>query len=310
MADRTQSHGRAVWTALLVTALWSSSWVLIRKGLDNEELPPITFAGLRYTLAAVVLLVWALGRPTPRRELLALDRSLWRPLVILGIAYYAVTQGAQFVAIDSQPAATSSLMLTPTALLVAILSRRSIGEPVDRRQVIGAALIVAGAVVYFSGDLGATAVGMTASVIGLAANVSGALLGRSINRGQRLSPLTVTVASMTVGAAILLVSGLVAEGWPSLSGRAVVVIVWLAVVNTAWAFTLWNASLRRLSALESATINNTMLIQIAILGWVFLGEPPGWVAAIGIVVVFCGALLAQGIRRSPATRRLRSTAAE
>ncbi len=40
--------------AILVTVLWSSSWVLIRIGLDDESLPPLTFAGLRYGLAALV----------------------------------------------------------------------------------------------------------------------------------------------------------------------------------------------------------------------------------------------------------------
>jgi len=44
----------AVLQALLVTFLWSTSWVLIKVGL--EDLPPLTFAGLRYGLAALVLL--------------------------------------------------------------------------------------------------------------------------------------------------------------------------------------------------------------------------------------------------------------
>jgi drug/metabolite transporter (DMT)-like permease len=38
------------------------------------------------------------------------------------------------------------------------------GEPVRRRQFGGAALIVVGAILYFSGDLGATWIGMLASV--------------------------------------------------------------------------------------------------------------------------------------------------
>ena len=41
---------------------------------------------------------------------------------------------------------------------------------------------------------------------------------------------------------------------------------------TAFAFTLWNLSLQRLSAVESASVNNTMLVQIALLAWLLLGE--------------------------------------
>jgi drug/metabolite transporter (DMT)-like permease len=298
-----RSHTRAVWTALFVTVLWSSSWVLIRIGLDDEDLPPITFAGLRYTVAALVLIGWASARPAIRAELGSLPWAMWRPLLVLGVVFYAVTQGAQFVAIDSQPAATTSLMLAPTPFLVAVLSQYSIGEAVRPRQILGAGLMVVGAFVFFAGDLGATLIGMVASVIGLSANVMSSLLGRSINRRQHLSPLTITATSMTVGAVLLLGTGLITEGIPSLGWAAIAVVVWLAVVNTAWAFTLWNTSLRRLAAVESAAINNTMLIQIAVLAWIFLGEAPGAVGVIGIVIVSTGALLAQGVK----LRRLAQT---
>ena len=39
--------------AVIVTFLWSTSWVLIKLGL--EEIPAINFAGLRYTLAFLIL---------------------------------------------------------------------------------------------------------------------------------------------------------------------------------------------------------------------------------------------------------------
>lgn len=281
--------------AVLVTVLWSSSWVLIRFGLDGAALQPVTFAGLRYGLASVVLWGVVAGRPDARLAIRRLGRGSWRDLTVLGLVYVAVTQGAQFVAIDAQPAATSSLLLAPTPLLVALSSRRLIAEPVRRRQVLGAGLMVVGALAYFAGDLGATLVGIVASVVGLVANTAGALLGRAVNRGGRLSPLTVTATSMSIGAAVLIATGLVVEGVPDLSGRAIVIVVWLAVVNTAVAFTLWNAALRHLAAVEASAINNTMLVQIAVLAWLFLGESPGLVGAVGIVVVSVGALVSQDL---------------
>ena len=71
------------------------------------------------------------------------------------------------------------------------------------------------------------------------------------------------------------------------------IIGWLAVVNTAVAFSLWNLSLRRLGALESVGINNTMLVQIGVLAWIFLGERPGVPGMVGVVVVSAGVLLTQ-----------------
>ena len=50
-------HTIALLQALLVTFIWSLSWVFIKIGLQG--IPPITFAGLRYTLAFLCLLVWS-----------------------------------------------------------------------------------------------------------------------------------------------------------------------------------------------------------------------------------------------------------
>jgi drug/metabolite transporter (DMT)-like permease len=287
------SHRTAVTAALVVTFLWSSSWVLIRWGLDDEALEPLTFAALRYGLAAVLLVAWVTARPRSRRNLRNLRRSDLVWITVLGVLLYAVTQGAQFVAIDNQPAATTSLVLAWTPLLVAALAARSLAEPASLRQVVGGVLVAGGAWLYFAGDLGATTVGMVAAVTGLAANAASALVGRYVNRKAAAPPVVVTVLSMAVGAALLGVVGLTLEGIPAVSLRAWLIIGWLAAVNTALAFTLWNHSLRRLSAVESAGINNTMLIQIALLAWAFLGEFPGLAGFAGIVIVSAGIFLTQ-----------------
>ncbi|GJM37689.1 MAG: hypothetical protein DHS20C19_10560 [Acidimicrobiales bacterium] len=274
--------------------------MLVRWGLDDEELAPLTFAGLRYGLAALVLIIAVSASRSRRNEIRRLDRRARVELLVLGVVFYALTQGAQFVAIDSQPAATTSLVLSLTPLFVGVASARSLGERPAPRQFTGSGLIVVGAVVYFAGDLGATAIGLTAAIIGLGANVGGSLLGRNVNRSQSTSPIVVTTVSMSIGALLLVLAGLVVEGVPSITLRAGAIIAWLAIVNTAFAFTLWNLSLRRLSAIESAGINNTMLLQIAVLAWWFLDESPGWIGLVGIGVVSLGVFLTQ-LRRPPAS---------
>ena len=78
---------------------------------------------------------------------------------------------------------------------------------------------------------------------------------------------------MAVGAAVLLGIGIGTQGPPTLSLQGWGIVLWLAVVNTALTFTLWNHTLRSLSATESSVINNTMLIQIAVLAWLFPERP-------------------------------------
>ena len=289
-------HLRAVAAALLVTFLWSSSWVLIRWGLDDEALQPVTFAALRYGLAALLLIGWVASKRPLRQSISGLDRRSLIQIIILGVVFYTITQGAQFVAIDNQPAATTSLVLSWSPLLVAALGSLFIAETATRRQIAGALLVAAGAWAYFAGDLGATALGMMAALIAMAANVASSLLGRNVNRRADCPPVVVTAISMAVGAALLVAVGIGTEGMPAVSARAWLIIGWLAVVNTALAFTLWNYSLRRLSALESTAINNTMLIQIALLAWIFLDENLGIAEITGIVLVTIGVLLSQAAR--------------
>jgi drug/metabolite transporter (DMT)-like permease len=293
------SHRTAVALALLVTFLWSTSWVLIRWGLEGEHVPPITFAGLRYALGAAVLVGWLLARERPAVLALALDRDQLARLLALGVLFVAVAQGAQYVALAHQPAATTSLVLSLTPLFVAVTAAVLLAEVPNARQMLGVLLVAGGAILFFAGELGATAMGLLAALIGLAATVAGGVLGRAVNRGARISPALVTTVSMSAGAALLLVVGLLSEGLPDLNLRAWLIIGWLALVNTAFAFTLWNRSLQRLSAVASASINNTMLIQVALLAWLFLGEDPGAAGLAGIIVVSVGVLLAQ--RREPTT---------
>ncbi|MBK9098817.1 MAG: EamA family transporter [bacterium] len=70
-------------------------------------------------------------------------------------------------------------------------------------------------------------------------------------------------------------------------------LLWLAIINTALAFTIWNFTLRTLSAMESSIINGTMLIQIAVLAWIFLGEAISLQEGIGMLIAAAGALLVQ-----------------
>ena len=112
-------HLMAVSQALFVTFLWSTSWVLIKIGLD--DIPALVFAGLRYSLAFVILLLYALQRPNIRRELTTLTRRDWLWFILLGFIFYTVTQGAQFLGLSYLPAVTLSLMLNFTAVVVALM---------------------------------------------------------------------------------------------------------------------------------------------------------------------------------------------
>jgi drug/metabolite transporter (DMT)-like permease len=294
VSDRT----RAILLALLVTFLWSTSWVLIKIGLD--EIPALTFAGLRYVMAFLCLLPFVALRSRHREAIRGLGRRDWVRLGALGLVMYTVTQGTQFLALDRLPATTTSLLLSFTPVVVAVLGVTFLAERTRPMQWAGVAIGFVGAAIYlYPVDLPARQlVGIGIAVTGLVANAGGAVLGRSANRSGTLSPLVVTVVSMGVGSLALLGSGLAVQGLPALSATGWAIVGWLAVINTAFAFTLWNLTLRTLSATESSVINGTMLIQIAVLAWLFLDESLGVKEVTGLTLAAGGALVVQ-LRVSP-----------
>lgn len=298
MTSKTQipskSHLKAVLLALFVTFLWSTSWVLIKFGLKGG-LPPVTFAGLRYTLAFLCLMIFVVMNPSHRQIIQGFSKSTWSQLFLLGLVFYTITQGAQFIGLTFLPAATVTLLLNFSPIFVAIPSGIVNKEATTLSQWMGILLSVSGAVIYFL-PLNIPAnrvIGLIAVFIGVLANSGSSLLGRKINLNSGLPPIVITTVSMGIGGVLLLITGATTQGFGQLNLTQSLIIGWLAIVNTAFAFTKWNQTLRILTAVESSIINSTMLPQIAILAWVFLDEPLNLRQILGLGLVTVGIIIVQ-----------------
>lgn len=294
MFSSVSPHTRAVLQALLVTFLWSTSWVFIKIGL-RDEIPALMFAGSRYILAFLCLFLVLVSRPVERTALRQLTWQTWGQLAILGLIYYAGAQGAQFVSLAYLPSITLNLILSFTVIVVSLLGMWFLRERPTLIQWGGIGLYLVGALIFFY----PLAIpqdqqfGIIVGIIGMLTNAISSVIGRSINREAKLSPLLVTTVSMGSGAAVLIGVSLLKWGWPQISTQGWLIIVWLAVVNTAFTFTLWNHTLRTLSAFESSIISNTMMIQIPILVWLFLGENIGLKDGIGFIIAGLGIFIVQ-----------------
>jgi drug/metabolite transporter (DMT)-like permease len=282
---------------LLVTFLWATSWILIKWGLS--DIPPLIFAGIRYFIAFLCLLPFILNKKR-LDEISRLTKRDWIQLFLLGILYYALTQGAQFAGLAVMPAMAVSLILSFTSIFVAGIGVWTLGEKPTLIQWLGLGLNALGAYLYFypvsfpREQL--LAVGIV--FLGMLGNSVSTVLGRKINRDEVLSPICVTTISMGFGSVLLLASGLATEGLPQISINNWILVVWMAIINTALAFTLWNKVLQNLEAMEASIINNTIMVQIAVLAWMFLGEQLNTLEIAGIVMAVIGAVFVQ-INRQP-----------
>ena len=230
-----------------------------------------------------------------RPALRAIPRHIWLRLLALGLLLYAITQGASFVALSILPAVTVNLFWSFSSATVALMSVVWLRERPTRFQWFGVALTVLGALIFLYPVRmpGSHLQGVAVALLGVLANGAASIVGREIGRSGQLHPLVVTVISMGIGSAALLGTGAALQGLPRIEPRSWAIVGWLAVVNTAFAFTLWNHTLRTLSATESSVINGTMLIWIPVLAVLFLGERVTAKEAAGLVVVGIGTLLVQ-----------------
>ncbi len=289
----------AVLEAFLVVTLWSSSWVMIKWGL--EDIPPLTFGGLRYFVAFLVLVPFALSREN-RVALSRLSRRSWILLGSLGLLFYAIGAGGQFVALSILPAVTTRLLFALSTVVVGLLSGLLLRERPAIWQWLGILAAMTGIYVYFHPvDVNVSQLtGILAAVTGMLAMAGAAIVGRAVARSKVVSPLLVSAVSMGVGSVVLLSCGVLLQGLPAVSLRNWLLIGWMSVVNTAIAFVLWNHSLRTLTAVESNIITNVMIVEIAVLAWVFLGERLTYLDTVGLVLVIGGTLLVQlGGRKLP-----------
>ncbi len=286
---------KSVLIALFVTFLWSTSWILIKVGLTN--LPALPFAGLRYLLASIILIIYMIA--SKRLTLIkSLTSKQWKTLLLYGFVLITLTQGVQFLALSLLPAVTLSLFLNMSPIFVLFLGFIFLKERINRIQLFGMFMFFFGLIVYFyQVELGNNLAGLALAIFGVGINAVAAVFGRSINAKKDIDPMVITAVITGFGGLILLSGGIAVQGIPRLDIQGWLIVLWLAAINTALAFTLWNVALRELKAVEANTINNTMLIQIALLATIFLNESLSLRQWIAIAIVALGVWMVQ-LRRS------------
>jgi len=285
----TRDHLIGILEAYLVTFLWSSSYIFVKVGLGQTS--PLTLVALRYVVASIIIVPIALLRGETS---MVRDGKGVLKMVFLGLSGYTVAQGLQCLGLFYLPAVSVTFILNFTPVIVLILGVVFLGEYPTRLQLGGMALVLLGAYLFFRAPL--SGYGLMGVVITLLSGVGwGAYLvaSRLLFVREEINPLGLTAFSMGSGTAVLAAAAFAVEGLSSVSLTGWGIILWLGVVNTALAFLLWNHALRRLEAFEISVLQNTMLVQIAILSWIFLGEWLTPMKLVSMTLVFVGALIVQ-----------------
>jgi drug/metabolite transporter (DMT)-like permease len=277
---------RLVW--LLLCCIWGSTWLFIKLGLN--DLPPLTFAGIRFVIAAIILFsLIALRRvplPRNRRDLMLLALT---GVLSFSLNYGLVFWGEQYI--SSGLAALLQSTLPAFGLIIAhyYLPRERMTLP----KILGVLLGVLGVAVIFSNQL---QVSGPKALWGSAALVVSAFCAAYANvlvktYGLNLQPSVLAAGQMVFGLIPLLLIGIPLEGNP-LKFRwtpiALISLLYLAIVGTVIAFLSYYWLMHNMDVTKTMLIALVTPVVAVVLGMLVLKEQLHWRTLVGGAMIMSG----------------------
>ncbi len=282
----TMKQALVVW--LILSFIWGSTWSFIKVGL--RDLPPITFAAMRFLLAAMILwLIVVLRRsaiPRATRDWLIIA---WTGLIAFTVNYGLIFWGEQYI--TSGLAAVLQATIPAFGLVIAHFYLPA--ERMTMRKLAGVVIGIAGVGVIFYDQLkieGAAALwGSVALVISSVCVAYSNVLIKAHCR--HLDPAALAGGQMICGLAPLLVFGALWEGNPFLlrwTEPAVISILYLAVVGSALAFLLYYWLVRKIEVTKTMLIALVTPVIALLIGKITLDEQVSWRVGTGSAAILSG----------------------
>ncbi len=277
---------KIVW--LILCGIWGSTWLFIKIGLN--DLPPLSFAAIRFVIAAAILWVVVVIR----RNHLPKSKSDWLMLAGTGVLAFTVNYGLVFWGeqyISSGLAALLQATIPAFGLLFAHLHLPA--ERMTLPKVLGVVLGVLGVAVIFSNQLSVAGPRALAGCVALVVSAAGAAYSNVLIKahGGKFEPTIIAATQMSFGLVPILLLGLTLEGNPlnfRWTTSAIVSILYLAVVGSVIAFILYYWLVQHMAVTKSMLIALVTPVTAVILGMIVLGEQLDWRTIAGGILILSG----------------------
>ena len=299
--------GLREWAMLVaLSVLWGGSFLFV--GVSVRELPPLTVVTLRVGLAALTLLpvLRVMGIAVPR------ERRVWTAFLGMGllnnvIPFTLIAWGQSHIA-----AGLASILNATTPLFGVLVAHVwTSDEKITPGRLAGVIVGFAGVVVMMGGAaLQALGVDVLAQIAVLIASIFYAVSGVFARRFNRMgvAPLATAAGMLTVSSLLLLPLVLVVDRpWtlPAPSTAAVLSVLTLAFVSTAFAYILYFRILAAAGATNILLVTFLIPVSAIVLGATLLGERLEPKHFFGMALIGLG-LAAIDARLPAAARRLLS----
>ena len=277
---------RVVWLVLCV--IWGSTWLFIKIGLT--DLPPLTFAGIRFVIASIVLLAIILAR----RLQLPKNRSDWKLLAWTGFLSFSLNYGLIFWGEQYISSGLAALLQATIPAFGLVIAHYYLPEErMTAAKIVGVILGVCGVAIVFSNQLAVA--GGLALAGGIAMVLSSFFVAYSNvllkARGKALDPAIISAVQMVFGLIPLLLIGIALEGNPfkfRWTLMAIVSLFYLALVGSVIAFLLYYWLMRNMDVTKSMLIALVTPVVAVVLGMLVLDEELTWRTIVGGAMIMTG----------------------
>jgi len=277
---------RLVW--LVLCGIWGSTWLFIKLGL--EDLPPFTFAAIRFIIAVAIVfsIIRIRGLALPRA------RSDWILLAVTGILSFGFNYGLVFWGEQYITSGLAALLQATTPAFGLVFAHFNLpGERLSWTRIGGVVLGVCGVAVVFSNQL---AVAGRQALAGCVALLLSSIFVAYSNvlvkkHGKNLNPAIMTAGQMLFGLLLLLVASITLEGNPlryHWTPMAVIALLYLAIVGSVIAFLLYYWLILNMDVTKSMLIALVTPVVAVILGMIVLNEEFGWRTLAGGAMIILG----------------------
>ncbi|MGB7926225.1 MAG: EamA family transporter [Pyrinomonadaceae bacterium] len=275
-----------VW--LLLCVIWGSTWMFIKLGL--EDLPPFTFAGIRFVIAAFILvLIIAVRRvPLPRA------RRDWALISATGIMAFAVNYGLLFWGEQRTSSGLAAILQTIIPVFGFVIAHYHLpAERITWRKMAGVVVGIAGVGLIFSDQMrdegGSALKGSVAIVVGAFAVAYSNVLVKA--RGGHLDAAVLAAGQMICGLIPLLLIGTIFEGSPlkfHWTPLALTSLLYLALVGSSLAFLMFYWLVRHMEVTKIMLISLVTPLVAVMLGRLVLDEGLTWRIVAGGAGIMAG----------------------
>lgn len=289
-----------VWGLLIILALiWGSSFILMKRGLFHEGRPVLNgwqMASARLLIAWLALVPWVL------RYFGQLKRH-WLPLLGTGLLGNGIPAFLYAMAQTRIDSSLSGMLNSLTPLFTLVVGIAVFATRVRAAQVVGVLVGLAGAIGLVALD--ARTGSFTWSPFALLPIIGTFCYGCSANIVKHklyMLPATATAALALTFVGPLGAVGCVMSDLPGTlrtdpnALRSLGYVAVLAVLSSALSLILWNALLKRTSAVWASSV--TYLMPVVAIGWGLLdGEPISWIQFLMIGSILSGVYLVTASER-------------